>query len=70
VQYRLLRLLAGSQQGNSTARVVAVGDPDQSVYGWRGADAQVPPPPPPRTIRTRRVPHPVLIGHAASLTPY
>jgi len=28
------------------------------------------PPPPPRTDRTRRVPHPVLIGHAASLTPY
>jgi hypothetical protein len=24
----------------------------------------------PRTNRTRRVPHPVLIGHAASLTPY
>ena len=33
--------------------------------------AQVPTPtPPPRTNRTRRVPHPVLIGHAASLTPY
>ena len=29
-----------------------------------------PPPPPPRTNWTRRVPHPVLIGHAASLTPY
>ena len=27
-----------------------------------------PPPPPPRTKWTRRVPHPVLIGHAASLT--
>jgi hypothetical protein len=26
--------------------------------------------PSPRTNRTRRVPHPVLIGHAASLTPY
>jgi hypothetical protein len=26
-----------------------------------------PPPPPPRTKWTRRVPHPVLIGHAASL---
>ena len=26
-------------------------------------------PPPPRTNWTRRVPHPVLIGHAASLTP-
>jgi hypothetical protein len=29
-------------------------------------DACLPPPLPPR----RRVPHPVLIGHAASLTPY
>ena len=28
-----------------------------------------PPTPPPRTKWTRRVPHPVLIGHAASLTP-
>jgi hypothetical protein len=28
------------------------------------------PPPPTRTKWTRRVPHPVLIGHAASLTPY
>ena len=29
-----------------------------------------PPPPPSRTKWTRRVPHPVLIGHAAPLTPY
>jgi len=28
------------------------------------------PRPSPRTNRTRRVPHPALIGHAASLTPY
>ena len=28
------------------------------------------PPPPVRTNRTRRVLHPVLIGHAVSLTPY
>jgi hypothetical protein len=27
-------------------------------------------PPPSRTKWTRRVPHPVLIGHAASLAPY
>ena len=27
-------------------------------------------PPPLRTNRTRRIPHPVLSGHAASLTPY
>jgi hypothetical protein len=30
-----------------------------------GADARGAPPPSPRTNRTRRVPHPVLIGHAA-----
>ena len=32
-QYMLLKLL--SERG---ARVMAVGDPDQSIYGWRGAD--------------------------------
>ena len=33
--------------------------------------ASSPRPPPPLVLsRTRRVPHPVLIGHAASLTPY
>ena len=32
-QYRLLQLLAGEHQN-----VFAVGDPDQSVYGFRGAD--------------------------------
>jgi hypothetical protein len=34
------------------------------------APAGRPPPPPFRTKWTRRVPHPVLIGHAASLTPH
>jgi DNA helicase-2/ATP-dependent DNA helicase PcrA len=32
-QHTLLKLLAGD-----TNRVMAVGDPDQSIYGWRGAD--------------------------------
>ena len=36
----------------------------------RTQQAVLPPPPPFRTKWTRRVPHPVLIGHAASLTPY
>jgi len=38
--------------------------------GALGVDAPaVLSPPPPRTKWTRRVPHPVLIGHAASLPP-
>ena len=34
------------------------------------SEAPRPATPTPRTKWTRRVPHPVLIGHAASLTPY
>jgi DNA helicase-2/ATP-dependent DNA helicase PcrA len=32
-QYLLLKLLVGN-----SSRIMAVGDPDQSIYGWRGSD--------------------------------
>jgi len=35
-QYELLKLLVGGQ-GQNQARFTAVGDDDQSIYGWRGA---------------------------------
>ena len=44
---------------------------NQVVKGMPVQQVTPPPPPPPsRTNRTRRVLHPVLIGHAASFTPY
>ena len=54
--------------------VRAAGGPragEERVPGRPVAPPRPPPPhPTPRTKWTRRVPHPVLIGHAASLTPY
>jgi hypothetical protein len=65
---------------STLARALASGHGDVAIGGVRWTDAlgqvrtpsePLPPPPlPPRTNRTRRVPHPVRIGHAASLTPY
>ena len=37
IQYRLMRLLAGGG-GDSVANVCVVGDDDQSIYSWRGAN--------------------------------
>ena len=51
----------GGDTGGATAGSVASATP---------TTPHVPHPPPPRTKRTHRVPHPVLVGHAASLTPY
>jgi superfamily I DNA/RNA helicase/PHP family Zn ribbon phosphoesterase len=36
-QYRLLRLLAPEP----TSNILAIGDPDQAIYGFRGADARL-----------------------------
>jgi DNA helicase-2/ATP-dependent DNA helicase PcrA len=39
IQYRLMRLLAtGADEKKSAANVCVVGDDDQSIYSWRGAD--------------------------------
>jgi hypothetical protein len=46
------------------------GTPRSAHPTHRTGTAFRPPPPPSCTKWTRRVPHPVLIGHAASLTPY
>ncbi|MDR2924178.1 MAG: UvrD-helicase domain-containing protein [Treponema sp.] len=40
IQYRLMRLLAagGTDEKDSSPNVCVVGDDDQSIYSWRGAD--------------------------------
>ena len=43
--------------------------PLSAARAWRAIRGAARPPPPPRTKWTRRVPHPVLIGHAASHNP-
>jgi DNA helicase II / ATP-dependent DNA helicase PcrA len=40
VQYEWMRLLAGPDSGPESGRLWAVGDPDQSVYGFRGASPE------------------------------
>ena len=62
----------GEQQGADKA---TVGDKISKrrrgqLQEYVGLCVSSPRAPSPRTNRTRRVPHPVLIGHAASLTPY
>jgi DNA helicase II / ATP-dependent DNA helicase PcrA len=40
VQYEWMRLLAGGDPGPESPRLWAVGDPDQSVYGFRGGSPE------------------------------
>ena len=37
IQYAWVRILAGKQAAGEQTNVFAVGDDDQSIYGWRGA---------------------------------
>jgi DNA helicase II / ATP-dependent DNA helicase PcrA len=37
-QYMWLRLLAQSRDGKNSSNICVVGDDDQSIYGWRGAE--------------------------------
>ena len=62
------QVVALEQTRNAEAALQAIGE----LRGIEAAQAAPPPPPPPssRTKWSRRVPHPVPIGHAASLTPY
>ena len=61
----MARGLLERQEAHAAAQVAAL-----AAKLERAALRRVPPPPPPRTKWTRRVPYPVLSGHAASLTPY
>ena len=63
---RASRATAGATAG-AAAVAAAVG---RSAWCWTITWAAARLPPPLRTNRTRRVLHPVLIGHAASFTPY
>ena len=54
---------------NPTGRYrLDLADPEQRETALLLVSPRPPPPPSSRTNRTRRVPHPVLIGHAASLS--
>ena len=73
----VMRILVDLNRNHGITLVMVSHDPalaalaDGVVYMREGRFGRVaPPPPPPRTKWTRRVPHPVPIGHAASLTPY
>jgi hypothetical protein len=66
---RGVRHVGGAGGGGGAA---ALSGRERALRGRRASAAPLPAgaPPLPRTKWTRRVPHPVLIGHAASLTPY
>jgi len=64
------RPLPPSQVALSVACIARGAEANRTVLGEVPPAPRGAPPSPPRTKWTRRVPHPVLIGHAVSLTPY
>jgi septal ring factor EnvC (AmiA/AmiB activator) len=69
----LARRVADAEAADAEARAAADAEAreraDAEDAEEQAAEAEPAPPFPPRTKWTRRT-HPVLIGHAASLTPY
>jgi len=63
-----VRIRSSGETFASLAEALLRAEEDDEVLLQARARARAPPPP--RTKWTRRVPHPVLIGHAVSLTPY
>ncbi len=41
VQYEFVRILSGNGQSTPAMRVFAIGDPNQSIYGFRGSDIKL-----------------------------
>ena len=74
LEHKLRTMPAGAEAAGAPAAAAGGTAAGVDVAGLCAEEAvrgpPPPPPPPPRTDGTRLVPRPVLIGHAASFTPY